>query len=166
MSKLWASARRHLSPYGCLQRIETSTAPGVPDVAYCLLGASGWLELKEVASWPKKPETPLRLNSLTLDQVLWMERWERAGGSAHVLLQAGRDVLLLSPLFARRIYENRATRPALEAAALARGEGTFPTAALLRALSRRANASGSAGAARAGQSTTSSARPASRAGSA
>lgn len=98
-SNAWAAVRRALAPYGRLVRVENRVEAGTPDVAYCLLGVSGWLELKSGAG-------------LEAEQLLWAEEWSRAGGLWH-LLRRGRRGGAGTPLgwalydvgAARRLYE-------------------------------------------------------------
>lgn len=74
-------------------RVENPCHPGTPDVNYI----GGWIELKQQDSWPKKPETPLKLgHDLTTEQRIWLTRRSEKGGIALVLLQVARDYLLLS----------------------------------------------------------------------
>lgn len=72
-------------------RVENPACPGTPDVNY----AGGWLELKEVPSWPADPRWPLRVPHFTLQQRLWMRQRVRHGGRAHLLLKVGAEWLLL-----------------------------------------------------------------------
>ena len=135
---LWLTTRAHLSPFGRLVRVETpGTGGGVPDVVYCLVGRAGWLELKELDTWPVRPTTKVRIDHLTLEQVLFLEGWEAAGGSAHLLLQVGRQYLLLPPKIARAVHARELTRVEVEAAAVVNSTGKFPRGAVLRALGVR-----------------------------
>ncbi len=134
---LWSTVRRSLTAYGALVRIESPLVKGIPDVAYCLLGCAGWLELKELETWPKRPTTALHVPSLVLEQVIFAEAWASAKGKAHLLLQVGRAYFLLDPVMMRRIFERLAVRAEIELNAVARGEGRFPRAAVVRSLTRR-----------------------------
>src|SRR5512146_2579046 len=90
----WGTVRRALSPYGFLQRVETGTGLGVPDVCYCLRAVTGWLELKT------------DLAKLTLEQVLWHEGWARAGGRVFMLYYDGeaREWYVTDHALTRRVY--------------------------------------------------------------
>lgn len=70
--------------------VENPVDPGFPDVEYI----GGTLELKAVDAWPKRADTPLRLDHYTLEQRIWHERRHHRGGRIHVLLQVGREFLL------------------------------------------------------------------------
>ncbi len=76
----------------------------------------------------------MRIPSLQLEQVLFMETWKRAGGSAFLLLQVERTYLLLCAPLTRKIYERAALRTDVETGALARGDHRFPTPRMIRAL--------------------------------
>ncbi len=96
-------------------RVENPCHPGTPDVNYI----GGWIELKQQNAWPKKPETPLKLNhDLTLQQRIWLIRREDKGGVALVLVQVARDYLLLSGGVAARLI-GEATQAELKTAAIA-----------------------------------------------
>ena len=132
---LWNVTRKNLAPYGMLVRIESPlTRLGIPDVSYCLLGNSGWLELKALKSWPLRATTPLRIAHLKLEQVLFLEGWTRARGRADLLLKVDRTYLVLTPELVRTVYDRQATRETLEKRATAIGVGAFPTVAVLKAL--------------------------------
>lgn len=134
---LWTTTRKALAPYGLLARIENRVGDGTPDVLYCLQGHTGLMELKHLPSWPKRQATPVHIAHLTLEQVLWLESWRDAGGAAWLLLQAGREYLLLTPEAARMIYERRLTPEALRHArwCAVRAVGRFPVREVVRVLS-------------------------------
>lgn len=95
-------------------RVENPCHPGTPDVNYI----GGWIELKQHDSWPKNPETPLKLgHDLTKEQRIWLTRREEKGGIALVLLQVNRDYLLLSGGVAARII-GAATQAQLKEASI------------------------------------------------
>ena len=138
-SDFWSVVRRNLSPYGRLVRLESGlTESGIPDVAYCFLGSAGWLELKSVAAWPKRPATPLRIDHLTLEQVLFLETWTRhpSRGQAHGLFRVDRDYLLLDAPLVRAVFERQVTRTQLVERVVVHGVGTFPTIAIVKTLAR------------------------------
>jgi anti-sigma factor ChrR (cupin superfamily) len=98
------------------------------------------LELKELDNWPKRTTTTIKIPSLTIDQVLFLERWQASGGSAHLLLQVERTYLLLKTSTVRAIWATSATRGELEAQAVVKGEIRLPTLQLVRALTRSEDA--------------------------
>lgn len=71
--------------------VENPVGPGTPDINFI----GGWIECKWLRAWPKKPETPVRLDHpLTPQQKAWLRRRRRRGGEAWVMLQCGREWLL------------------------------------------------------------------------
>ncbi|AJD82803.1 DNA helicase [Achromobacter phage JWX] len=74
-----------------IQRIESTTGLGIPDVEACLKmwpsSISFWLELKAVAR-PARESTPIRHN-ITAEQIAWHRNRYHAGGHSYVLLQIG-----------------------------------------------------------------------------
>jgi len=70
--------------------VENPIFPGTPDVNYL----HGWVELKWIRSWPKNPETPVRLKRYTNSQKLWIRRRTLAGGKAFLLVQCKREWFL------------------------------------------------------------------------
>ena len=105
---------RDLRAYGHVVRVESgSTDRGIPDVNYCIDGVEGWIELKYVAFYPKRPTTSVRLGHYTGAQQAWaMERY-RSGGNVFLFLRVENDFYLFSPLFVP------GTKPELEASAVA-----------------------------------------------
>jgi len=81
-----------------LQRVETTTSFGVPDVNYCIRGAEGWLELKawEVTQRPR--DSRFIVPKLRPDQVSWLVRRRRARGRAFLCCRINQDVLLFDGL--------------------------------------------------------------------
>lgn len=72
--------------------VENPVQPGTPDVNYI----DGWIELKWLRRWPRRPDSLVKLPHFTRQQRRWLrQRWER-GGAAWLLLQAQREWLLFS----------------------------------------------------------------------
>jgi len=105
---LWKKVREGMAPFWFAQRIETGTSPGVPDVWFVIKdgpsprpyvpGASGWIELKALAAWPKRVGTVVRIPGLKPEQKAWIARAGRLTYRVYLLLQVGSgrsaDVLL------------------------------------------------------------------------
>ena len=71
--------------------VENRCGPGTPDVNYI----GGWMELKWLREWPKRPETPVKLDhDLEPQQRAWLRRRRNRGGAAWVMLQCRREWLL------------------------------------------------------------------------
>lgn len=130
---LWQTFKRNLAPYGKLQRIEHEF---VPDVAYCLGGISGWVELKHLSAWPVRQSTRVRVPSLKREQADWLMDWSRAGGEAWCLLQVGREYLLLTPEVTLGLFERQFIRHSLYRCAVTFGSTTLPTKEIYRWLTR------------------------------
>lgn len=84
----WDICREALSgPSTDLIRVENPAWPGTPDVNYCIGYFEGWIELKNVATWPVREKTPLRVEHFTSQQRTWLTRRSQAGGTVWVLLR-------------------------------------------------------------------------------
>lgn len=68
----------HLDPH----RIESHMHGGVPDVNY----VAGWVELKQIADWPKRASTPVSHKRFEEEQRGWLTRRCAAGGRAFLML--------------------------------------------------------------------------------
>lgn len=135
---LWDTVRTALLPWGALKRIENSVDLGTPDVLYCLrrprsvprVHVTGWVELKHLPAWPVRPDTPVVIDHLTREQVLFLEDWP---GAAYLLLQVEKDYLLTGPWTARGIFNRQLNRRDLWEQALI-AETPFPLIKILTAL--------------------------------
>lgn len=76
--------------------VENLVGAGTPDVNY----VGGWIELKQVKSWPKDIDRPLRVPHFTKEQRLWLKERREMGGNAWVLLQVKSEWLLIDGGFA------------------------------------------------------------------
>lgn len=88
--------------------VENPIGPGTPDVNYI----EGWIELKWLRRWPKRPETIVPLPHFTQGQRLWLRRRCRRGGNAWLLLQCKQEWLLFYGLDAHD-YVGKMTRDGL-----------------------------------------------------
>ena len=54
----------------CAWKIGTSTREGIPDVAWTAFhgAVAGWLELKYIRGWPKRADTPLRVDTSVIQR--------------------------------------------------------------------------------------------------
>ena len=137
----WNLLDEKLSPFGILHRIENRVGTGTPDVAYCLRRrpkgpiTSGWLELKQT-EWPSRSGTPFTIESLTLNQVQFLERWSKNGGMAFLLAQVDHDYLLWHPQKIRPILNRTYTSAEAIAAASLYWRSPWPRAKILDHLTR------------------------------
>lgn len=141
-SALWSQVNGKLRLFGRLQRLETSTGLGIPDLLYCLARPTrfkpkpitGMIELKYAHRFPAKPETPLYFEHLTLEQVIWAEDWERAGGLCFCLCQVGLAYFLLNPQMTREVHHRQWTEYQFYKKSLVYSAKGFPTGEILRCL--------------------------------
>ena len=137
-NNLWRVVRAKLSPFGELARVENRLAAGTPDV--CLVvrarasepARTAWLELKALPAWPKRARSPVVAPHLTLEQVLWLERWDAAGGRAGLLAQVAQTYLLLDPPAVRAWHGGGLARIDLLELARYHQRALFPTTEVLR----------------------------------
>jgi len=102
--------REALRGYAFTRRIEDLTAAGLPDIAYVVYGGhAGWIEAKYLPAWPKRRTSRVVIRSLTDQQVLFLEAWDRYGGTAFLALRVERWYGLLRPRDARAVLEKRYT---------------------------------------------------------
>jgi hypothetical protein len=132
-SDFWAYIRPKLAPYGHLERLESRTRLGIPDVNYCLIRTEGWWETKYLPRWPRGI---VRFNHFTIEQLEWARRRHKAGGRAGLMAQIGRDYLFFDPPAMEAVFEG-VSRPVLERLALVRGSRVYPTVPMLKALIRK-----------------------------
>jgi hypothetical protein len=94
-------------------RHEDVAGVGVADTSFVCGGRHQWMELKFRDRWPARATTKVVIESLTPDQVNWLEMKGRAGGDVWLLLQVDETVLLYDWTAVRRIEEGL-LRPQLE----------------------------------------------------
>ena len=130
------TVKHHLGMFGALVRIENKCDQGTPDICYALRWRkrylTGWLELKQVDRWPARPDTCIDVG-LTLNQLLWAERWAPFG-AVHLLVQVERDLILFDAAGMRPVWCGLAKQPFL-ALAVAKSPGKLRVLELLQGLS-------------------------------
>jgi len=89
-STLARKIRKLLHPLDAM-RVENPCLPGTPDIEFI----GGWVELKKLDAWPKRPTTPVRLPHFTPQQRVWLTRRMEKGGLSLLLLQVSSEYLLL-----------------------------------------------------------------------
>lgn len=72
--------------------VENRVGVGTPDVNYI----EGWIELKWVRRWPKRPETVVDIDHFSKEQRIWLNRRYQRMGNSWLLLQVGREWLLFT----------------------------------------------------------------------
>lgn len=99
---------RMLSPLDG-QAVENRANPGCPDVEFI----GGWIECKWLRAWPKREDTPVRLDHPLLPtQKVWIRKRACRGGKVWVMLRCRREWFLLDGLIAVK-YLGTATRVSL-----------------------------------------------------
>lgn len=86
---MWHRMKSKFSHAGHWQRIEDGLSRGVPDVNYCIRGAEGWIELKQIGDWPKRKTTPVSFR-WEKEQRFWARRRGKNGGLVWLLLYVKR----------------------------------------------------------------------------
>lgn len=84
-----------------IDRIETRTLQGVPDVNLCLQGGNEmWIEIKSPKE-PKKKTTPLfgSNHKVTQEQKNWFHRQLTAGGRGFFLIYTDKRTILLNSIY-------------------------------------------------------------------
>lgn len=96
---LWQKFRAALGGKAHLQRIESFTAAGIPDVEYCCDGESGWIELK-YGKMPAKGGTAVfkSQRGLAPAQVEWLVCRRRNGGRSWILVGIEDNLFLVDGL--------------------------------------------------------------------
>jgi len=87
-----------------MERIETSTALGVPDLYACIEGVSAWVELKALEETPTGKYN-LSLRKYLLTQRIWLKTHSLAGGSSFLCVGIGRKIYWLEPPYALTIVK-------------------------------------------------------------
>lgn len=88
--------------------VENSVLDGTPDNWFLIDGVGGWVELKHVSDYPKRPVTPIRWKRFTLQQVATIEEFGEGGSPSWVLAQVAADHYLFHWTAAREL---RAEQP-------------------------------------------------------
>lgn len=139
-SKLWANHVSKLRSFGKIERLENVLANGWSDVVYGLRWQTepthfGWIELKHLSHWPARAQTLVRLPHFTVDQVVFLEGWGRAGVGAWLLAQIADEFVLINWRHARHVQRGLTAQGLLGATAV-RGIGAFPVGKVLRELTK------------------------------
>lgn len=135
---LWHLMRDKLKDQGGhWHRVENLLDRGTPDVDWACWGSEGWIELKELAEWPKRPSTIVRVPHFSDDQKCWLMDRGNAGGRVHLLLRVAKPrTYLLLDWWGAVTCLGKTTREELEHVALVCRGPEFPVAHLRSALTR------------------------------
>lgn len=108
-AQLWGTLKRGAGtdPHSLFVRHEDKYSSGIADVSFVLrevapiLPIRGWIELKRLREWPKRPATAVKIPHFTNEQRNWLIKQGRIGGNTWVLLQVERDYMLFAWQYAR-----------------------------------------------------------------
>jgi hypothetical protein len=139
-SSLWDLVREELKLFAHLERVENRVNEGTPDVNYCFNGGrgEGWLELKDIESWPARPDTVVHIEHVTEVQRNWWRQRRASGGAVFVLLRVHnptREYLLFDGVAAAK-YLGLVTRSGLIEIAQSRFGPTFSKVLIIKALTK------------------------------
>lgn len=91
-ANLWDNLKRQLEEAEIFfQRIESSTALGIPDLWIGRKKKSAWVELKAVGGYPVRPTTPVfgDTRGLRPEQIVWAFRATRKAVNVKILAAVG-----------------------------------------------------------------------------
>ena len=87
---------KNLKKIGMLtQKIESSTAPGIPDLFYSNRNVCGWIEFKYIIDWPKKSNSIVPIK-ITNHQKLWIKKWDSPGCHVFLMLKIAQDSMIFN----------------------------------------------------------------------
>ena len=93
--KLWDRLSSHMKGMWLAERIESMLAGGVPDVFFTIPQIHGWIELKVLVAWPKRPTTRVVIEHFTAQQGLWLFQHDKAGGHVWFFLEVAGEHFLI-----------------------------------------------------------------------
>ncbi len=130
------STQRHLvlkllKPVHGIPVENTVGVNGCPDVNY----TGGWIELKWLRAWPKRPLTKISISHFTTQQRRWLRNRCNAGGKAYLLLQVQKEWLLFTGIDAGDCIGNL-TRAELYDSACARWTNGLKRESFIECLDR------------------------------
>jgi len=78
-----------------VQSHEDQFSEGIPDLSFGHQGINGWIELKQIATWPFSPQGLAKPQKFTSEQVNWLLRRGKKGGHCFILVKVGKDEYFL-----------------------------------------------------------------------
>lgn len=103
-SSVWQYIKAGMAGRWLATRLESSSGNGVPDVTFSMPNINGFLELKYIPEWPKRPETKVKL-PLRPEQKLWISTRGKMGGNVWVLCRVKDSFFLLGDAKAIAVCE-------------------------------------------------------------
>lgn len=93
-SGFWSYIEKGMKGRWDASRHEDLLGLGVPDVSFGCGGQNGWIELKYLPKFPKRPATPVKIRHYTNEQKIWLRKRGKAGGSTWLFLRIEKEFLL------------------------------------------------------------------------
>ena len=113
-SKMWQYLQPKLKVLHPIRIENVLSYRGIPDVNY----AFGWIELKYIKDYPKRPTTPVRIRHYTSLQKNFLCRRLRMGENMFVLLRVKNDWFLFADEYSFSILGEMTKSKMIERAAL------------------------------------------------
>ena len=96
-STLWDLLKKGMTGRWDACRIESAVTTGFPDVDFGMInGTQGKIELKNLASFPKRPETTVKIPHFTKEQKLWIRNRGRTSGNVWLLVRVLDELFLFT----------------------------------------------------------------------
>lgn len=96
--RLYDWFRRVIGPAAFIERVENRVKRDTPDlyIAEATRALRGWVELKVLPAFPKRPATPVRLEHWTPGQRYWANRHSLHGGQCWLVVQVQEEVYVFN----------------------------------------------------------------------
>ena len=92
----WHYLRERMLGHWEADRIENLCGSGTPDVTFTVPSKHGWIELKYLENFPKRPTTKVKIACFTDQQKLWLTRRGRLAGDCWLFVRVGKEMFLFS----------------------------------------------------------------------
>lgn len=90
----WQHIRTKMRNCWDATRIESDTGLGIPDVSYGVPTGQGWIELKYLAGFPKREDSPVKMCHFTTQQKMWLKRRGRIAGNVWLFVRVADEFFL------------------------------------------------------------------------
>lgn len=77
------------------QSHEDKYSLGIPDLSFGARGVNGWIELKQIPTWPKLEHGLAKPDKYTSIQLNWLRNRNKKGGHCFVMVKVGKDEIFL-----------------------------------------------------------------------
>jgi len=94
-SAMWRNMRERMHPHWQeATRHEDKFNAGIADLSFVCGNMHGWIELKQMDAWPKRPGTIVSCKHYTAVQRAFLKAKGRHGGNAWLFVKIGREYML------------------------------------------------------------------------